>query len=191
MAMDDERGYGPQPDYSPDTGSSLSGGGMPSVLRISMGVLDIPYANKARAVPQAKKGKKVRPLKREAGTQTTGDVAEFLEEKYGVMATFADVMRPGIEATIEEALAKTLESLMAGVSADNPFKQAQSDIEKMFKDFIFTGEAEHVGIKGVPTQAALRGVDHRKKHPYAKSNSRRPSFLDTGIYMANFKALID
>lgn len=192
MAMDDERGYDPQPSrYSPDATSFLSGAGMPRILRINLGVLDIPYANKAQPVRQAKKGKKTQPVKREPGTQTTGDVAEFLEEKYGVMATFAEVMAPGIDATIEEGLAQTLENLMAGAPAGNPFAQAQEDIEKMFKDFVATQEVEHAGIKGVPTQAALKGVNHRLKHAYVKRNPRRPSFIDTGLYVANFKAWID
>jgi hypothetical protein len=34
------------------------------------------------------------------------------------------------------------------------------------------------------------GVNHRKKHPYSSENEARPAFIDTGLYMASFRAMI-
>jgi hypothetical protein len=38
--------------------------------------------------------------------------------------------------------------------------------------------------------AALHGVSHRFKHPYAR-RARRPSFIDTGLYQNSFAAWVD
>jgi hypothetical protein len=162
---------------------------------LHLGVLDYPYANPAtqKKVAQAKKGKANKPIKpkTQSGMQTTGDVAEILEAKYGIMDTFAFMRLPDIAKELENSIAGELESLMMGGSgSSNPFKSAESAIESMFKNFLSKGDIEHAGIKGVPTQAAMKGVNHRLAHPYAKSNPRRESFIDTGTYAASFKAWI-
>lgn len=164
-------------------------------LVLHLGVVDLPYANapQQQKVGKAKKGKKNKPAKPKtvSGTQTTGDVAEWLENKYGIMDTFAFMRLPDIAKELESSIAGELETLMMGGSvSDNPFKTAESAIESMFKNFLAKGDVEHAGIEGVPTQAALRGVNHRLKHPYAKGNPRRASFIDTGAYAASFKAWI-
>lgn len=167
----------------------------PSRLTLNLGVIDVPYANAAQPekVPQAKKGKANKPVKPKSpgGTQTTGDVAEILEAKYGVMDTFAFAMLPDIAKDLEESLAGALETvMMGGAPSGNPFASAQSAITARFKNFLATGAIEHMGIEGVPTQAALDGVNHRLKHPYAKSNPRRESFVDTGMYQSHFLAWV-
>jgi hypothetical protein len=166
-----------------------------SGIILHLGVIDLPYANAAtqEKVPQAKKGKKNKPIKPKvaSGTQTTGDVAEWLEKKYGLMDTFAFMRLPDIAKELENSIAGELESLMMGGSgSSNPFKSAESAIESMFKSFLAKGDIEHAGIEGVPTQAAMRGVNHRLAHPYAKSNPRRESFIDTGTYAASFKCWV-
>jgi hypothetical protein len=165
----------------------------PSHLTLNLGVVVVPYANEAQPekIPQAKKGKANKPVKPKSasGTQTTADVAEILEEKYGVMDTFAFAMLPDIAKDLEESLAGALETLMmGGRPSANPFASAESAITARFKNFLATGAIEHMGIEGVPTQAALDGVNHRLKHPYAKSNPRRESFVDSGMYQSHFIA---
>jgi hypothetical protein len=165
----------------------------PAGLVLNLGVIVVPYANEAQPekIPQAKKGKANKPVKPKSasGTQTTGDVAEILEAKYGVMDTFAFAMLPDIAKDLEESLAGALETLMmGGQPSANPFASAESAITARFKNFLATGAIEHMGIEGVPTQAALDGVNHRLKHPYAKSNPRRESFIDTGMYQSHFIA---
>lgn len=165
-------------------------------LVLHLGVIDVPYANQAQPekVPQAKKGKKNKPLKPklESGTQTTGDVAEILEKKYGIMDTFQFAHLPDIASELEDSLAGALLTLMMGGQPDpNPFAKAESAITTMFKKFLDNGEVEHMGIEGVPTQAALDGVSHRLKHPYAKGNPRRESFIDTGGYHDHFTCWVE
>jgi hypothetical protein len=79
---------------------------------------------------------------------------------------------------------------MMGQRVD-PWARGMGKIEQRFRDFISLREVERVGIPGVPTKAALRGISHRLLHPYARSNQRRPSFRDTGLYMNSFRAWVD
>lgn len=121
---------------------------------------------------------------------TTGDVAEFLEAEYAVMGTFARIKAQNLAEDLESSLGGALESLLMGRVTD-PWGRATSAIQKRFKEFISSREAERVGIPGTPTEAAKRGVNHRLKHPYASKNPRRPSFRDTGLYMNSFRAWLD
>lgn len=163
----------------------------PARLTLHLGVIDVPYAHySTEKTPQAKKGKANKPLKKKSAvTKTTGDVAEILESKYGVMDTFAFARLPDIAKELEDSLAGALENLMAGGStSQNPFGKAESSIGTMFKTFISSQQVEQMGIAGTPTQAALDGVSHRLLHPYAKASPRRPSFMDTHMYVDHFKA---
>jgi len=170
----------------------------PSAHRIvlHLGVLDVPYSNleQTEKVPQAKKGKANKPVKKKtnAATKTTGEVAEILEEKYGVLDTFAFARLPDIAKELENSIAGELETMMMGGSpSGKPFKGAESAITTMMKKFISGQAIEHMGVEGVPTQVALHGVNHRLKHPYAKANERRPSFMDTTLYWQNLIAWFD
>jgi len=92
---------------------------------------------------------------------------------------------------MEGGVLRAVELVMMGRRGADPYARAMSDLQHRFRRFISSREVERVGIPGVPTQAALRGVNHRLKHPYRKSNPRRPSFRDTGLYEASFRAWID
>lgn len=165
----------------------------PSSITLHLGVIDTPYSNyqAPQKVPKAKKGKQNKPIKPKsnAATKTTGEVAEILEEKYGVLDTFVYARLPDIATALEESIAGELETLMmGGKPGGNPFQSAEASITTMMKKFISAQEIEHMGIEGVPTQAALNGVNHRLKHPYAKKNERRPSFMDTTLYWQTLRA---
>ena len=155
------------------------------VTTLHLGVMVMPYRAKFRAKKSGKVGKPV----------DTGMVAEFLEADYGIMQAFAredvhgkDIVR-AIEDSLESAL-KTLVTMQPGGFAP-PWNAGMGDIESAFRDFIDSREAERVGIPGTPTKAALAGVNHRLKHPYRKTNPRRPSFRDTGMYVRSFRAWVD
>jgi hypothetical protein len=114
-------------------------------------------------------------------------VATILEEKYHIMQIFAEVhMEDVIVPAVANALEGSLETmLMGGPVEDINYGSALSTIEASFKAFLSNREMETIGYPGVPTAAALRGVNHRMKQPY-----KRPSFVDTGLYSANFKAWV-
>lgn len=151
-------------------------------MKIVLGVHDVPYKE-----PQTKPQKRGKPKK--TSNISTGDVAEILEEKYGIMKHFFDAHSAEIAHDMEEAVGGALDNVLNGFPpAPNMFGPAVDQIGDRMKTFISSSEAERVGIAGTPTEAALKGVNHRLKHPFAKSNPRRPSFIDTGEYMASLKA---
>lgn len=157
-------------------------------LVLHLGVLVQPYRNWELASLKTKAGKTrqkrvqgaIRPV-------TTGDVAGFLEARYGLIQTFYRVRGPVIGKAMEKSLGGALESLMMGHAVD-PWGDATQAIQADFKNWISSRAAEQAGMSGVPTQAALRGVNHRLRHPYRQSNPRRPSFRDTGLFMASFRS---
>ena len=159
---------------------------------LHLGVVDIPYA-------QAPK-----KLRRKAGktpNETTGDVAEILEDKYGVMEKFFEHNEQFIADQLENSVAGALETMLMskgqgltdiiGAGLSRTFEEGAGEIKEKFTSFLETREVEALGIGGVPTKAALKGVNHRLKHPYASSNPRRPSFIDTSLYQQSFKCWVD
>lgn len=142
---------------------------------LNLGVTVLPYRSTT---------KKVRSL-------TTADVAHFLEAKYSVMEVFYLAYEQSIAHDISESMKGAMEAMIMGAPAIDPFGAAMSNLQSRFKTFISSMEAERSGIAGTPTKAALRGVNHRLKHPYARSNPRRPSFRDTGTYMNSFISWVD
>jgi hypothetical protein len=147
---------------------------VPGKLTLHLGVLVQPY--RAR-------GKKV-------GAVTTGDVAEILEAKYGVIGAYYRVHEKDVAKSLENSLKGAIESMMLGAPIRDPWSGGMAEIDSGFRDFISSMEAEKVGIPGTPTKAALKGVNHRLKRPYASRNPRRPSFRDTGLYMRSFRSWI-
>ncbi len=109
------------------------------------------------------------------------------------MEVFAeDVGGEAIGEALAHSVAGAIENLVSGAPATiSPTGEAESEIESAFRHFIVQEEMAGLGVPGVPTAAALKGINHRLRHPYAKSNPRRPSFVDTGLMLANFKAWVD
>lgn len=165
------------------------------MLTLHLGVVDQPY----RFAAPIKGFKSTKYLKQRRGgvhsAMTTYEVAKILEDKYGVMATFWRVKERENMESLERSLESAMQSLFNGHAIDpwGPFTQ---DVMQRFRDFINSGEAERVGIPGTPTDASGGGkrvgaINHRLKHPYAKRNERRPSFRDTGLYVASFRCWVD
>ena len=147
---------------------------------LHLGVIDIPYA--------------------EAESQTTGEVAKILEEKYGIMAAFYQRHKDDVQKAISASLKGQLTSVMAGKPLNSdPYARACSVIDDMFKNFLTLSEIESMGIEGVPTKAALDGKSTRfkygknkgKRRKKAKYGVRRPSFIDSGTYRASEKSWVD
>jgi len=140
-------------------------------LTLHLGVLVQNYTNEKRSV-------------------NTGDVAGWLEKRYGIMGAFYRVYGDKLVGpALEESFMGYLESVMMGAPPSiDKFGSATQAIQAKFRDFISSKEAESVGIIGTPTHAALMGVNSRLKIMHGP---RRPSFRDTGLYMASFRSWID
>jgi hypothetical protein len=148
---------------------------------LHLGVTEVAYSE------AAPKGKRKR--RKSAATITTGEVAEILEDEYHPIEHYWELHKEEIAKSLEGSLAGALETaMMTGSLPENAFASAESEIEAGFKKMLSERELEGLGYPGLPTQAALKGVSHRLKHPYAKSNPRRPSLIDTGLYQASFKS---
>ncbi|OYV61587.1 MAG: hypothetical protein B7Z69_00550 [Actinobacteria bacterium 21-73-9] len=148
-----------------------------SVLRL--GVVDIPYVRRptAVAVNRAAKGS--------GEPATTGSVAQILEDRYHVMEVFYETHAEVIGDQIANSIAGAIETLNMGGTPADPFASAAEGLREQFHDFISSAAIEGLGIPGVPTKAALEGVNHRLK---SGRGLRRPSFRDTGLYQASFRA---
>jgi hypothetical protein len=147
-------------------------------LTLHLGVVEMPYAS--------------------PGGKTTGDVAQILEDKYHVMETFYEDMGPDvIQKAIEHSAQNAVETLILGGSRSGSNSanmsltlEAEGEIEAAFKLWLSQQSMDYTQ-PGVPTQASLKGVSHRLKRANAKTNSARPSFIDTGLYQSSFKAWIE
>lgn len=141
-------------------------------------------------MPTLHLGVLIQPYADENG-KTTGDVAEILEEKYHVMEHFSQLHGEEIATAVGEALEGSLETMLIGGKWDkNAFASAESEIENMFRKMLSEKELDKLGYPGIPTQAALKGVSHRRKRPYVRRGPR-PSFLDTTLFSTSFRAWTD
>jgi hypothetical protein len=128
----------------------------------------------------------------QTGRESTGDVAEILEGKYGVMDHFVKKHEQDIANDLENSLKGALENvLLGGPPSSDPFAAATSAIDNRFKKFLSSKEMDSLGVAGVPTQASLAGTSKRFKQKQKKDRGPRPSFIDTGLYQASFKSWVD
>ena len=137
-------------------------------LKLKLGVLDVPYQNEG---------------------VTTGDVAGFLESKYGVVEYFWDTNEEELGQAILDGLEGAIESMVMGapVGAD-PYATGMTKIEEKFRDML-TSKGFDGKIAGVPTAAAQSGKSSRFKKP-GKKRAPRPSFIDSGLYEGSFRAWV-
>lgn len=177
------------------------------MVTLVLGVIDQPYLNthKKHAPPRITKSGKLhkgsmRRLARQykggavsAAKETTGDVAELLEAHYGIMARFMEAHGPEIEQAFAETMENALVDLLAGapMTGNSPYGDAEERVKVLFQQFIESEEMARMGVPGVPTKAALKGINLRLAHPYAKGNPRRPSFVMSGLFLNSFEAWVE
>jgi hypothetical protein len=167
------------------------------ILKLVLGVEDHAYA--ARYEPQsplsATKKKKRQASMTHAQTaygkgKTTGEVAKDLESRYGIMGAFWEMEQDYIMSLIEKSISQSIEDMAASGEPSSPISQdVLEKIEARFKRNLSMKRYDGQ-LPGVPTTAALQGVSHLFRHSYAKRPSR-PSFIDTGMFQASFKAWIE
>ncbi len=147
-------------------------------MRIELGVIDNPY---------------------ESSDKTTGDVAQILEAKYHIIGIFVEVHKADIQRILERSFVTAFEEMAIGLPPRPVHASALQEIQVLMKRWLSTQEVERQGIIGVPTLAALMGVNHRFRSGLnrvsmkqfrkgARQGVRRPSFIDTGLYQASLKA---
>lgn len=161
------------------------------MITLHLGVIDQPYTSwdgGRKAANPKRRGKANASTKKVRPSVTTAMVARWLEDRYHVMEIFYEV-DGGVQAALRESLEKAMESTLMGLPVGaNPFLRGTTEIQKRFKQFISNRTMETLGYPGVPTRAALMGTDTRLKK---RRGNRRPSFRDSGMYMASFMAWVD
>lgn len=125
------------------------------------------------------------------GSVTTGDVAEILEARYGIMQFFFDNYQDEVVGALDEAMQGKLDNLLMGAPVpDSLFQEDDlSGIEESFRKFLDAREMDG-RIPGVPTAASLHGYSTRFSKPGAR-RAERPSFISSGQFQANFVARVE
>ena len=143
----------------------------PVLSRLHLGVWDLPHPGGGKA------------------ELTTGGLADILESKYGLYSVFLDANLEDIAEQMAESLGDAIDNVLAGAPVpENPFAAAEQQVAADFIDFLDTSEIEKIGVRGTPTEAALKGVNHRLK---INKGARRPSFIDTGTLRAATTAWVE
>lgn len=160
-------------------------------LKLHLGINDVPYS-RSYAPQRTRVGGTLRPARPPAGDNrmSTGDVAEILEARYGIMQFFWDRYGDEIREVIADALRGRMENQLMGAPTTDELLPvgSLSKVEEMFRSFLDNREMDG-RVAGVPTGAARMGVSHRMLHPYAR-RAERPSFIDTGQYSTHFRAFV-
>lgn len=133
---------------------------------------------------------------------STAEVAQFLENKYHILGEFVAAHSEDIQRIIESSFKAAIEEMASGLAARDPFGTATQAIAVLMRNWITKQEVETVGIKGVPTKAALEGkssrfksglngVSMKQKAKGVKKGLRRPSFYDTGLMVGSYKVWVE
>jgi hypothetical protein len=115
----------------------------------------------------------------------TFELANILESEYNIFGGYAEDRLQFIADKMTESLANSLDDLLMGATVQNPFADAEQEIEQNFKDLM--SQEMLPNITGTyPTQSALEGRSRRFKNR-KNPKGRRPSFIDTGTLQNNLK----
>jgi len=137
-------------------------------MKICLGVVDMPYDYGEEPA-------------------TTFEVATRLEEDYGLFSHFWAKHRDDIIQEAGTAVAHQLINRIRYGAPDGGELQMGEVIQK-FNIFLEQEEMAGLGVAGVPTQAAIHGVNSRLKRQFGP---RRPSFIDGGLFKTSFTAWIE
>lgn len=141
-------------------------------LKLHLGVIDVPYVHA--------------PDSKSTSAQTTGDVAEILEAKYGIMEFFWQEHSDAIAPLIADFVAGQLENIAMGAPPPEADSRIVGRVADEFR--LFIDNMEMNGQPGVPTKASLEGKSKRFKR---NKGPPRASFVDTGLYEDSFAAWLE
>lgn len=138
-------------------------------MKLHLGVTDIPYDYGDTAA-------------------TTHEVAALLEEKYQLFTHFYQLHEREILAELSQVIAEQVDnSIRFGAPMADHLEL--SGASQLFSDFLNLREMEGLGVEGVPTGAAVKGVNSRKKGK--KGIPGRPSFIDGGLLLSSLRVWVD
>jgi hypothetical protein len=168
---------------------------MPRDLTLHMGFVNTPYTSETIMRP-ATSAKAEAKRKRKRGfskTMTAQKVANILEGKYNIVETFSEIHEEEIHNIMHDGFKEIAKNMIekrggsSNASLKNLMKPSTDHIQSMFRQFLDSEEMNGM-VPGVPTGAALLGIRHGRGSKTKKG--QRPSFVDTGIYKASFRAWV-
>jgi hypothetical protein len=124
----------------------------------------------------------------EQGSTTTGDVAQYLEDRYHIMRVFVETHEEDIAKELVNQVAGAIESIAQGRRISPNWKPAMGKIEQRFREFLDSGELNRMLPEQQQSAAAAAGINHRKKNPNTEKS--RQAFIDTGLYQASFRCWV-
>jgi hypothetical protein len=167
-------------------------------ITLHLGVIDQPYGVKAprRVRSVMRKGQKpVRSTAPAAGAETTGDVAQYLEDRYHVMEVFSEIEGQAIADSLAGSMSDAIDRLLqTGQPPATIFPtEGQPKIQAAFNRFIDSRAMD--GLQpGVPTAAAggeTGKVSRNSRKKAGVQAGSRPSFKRTGLYEQSFRAWVE
>jgi hypothetical protein len=108
--------------------------------------------------------------------KTTIQISEVLEAKYHIVEHFFSHYDQEIADIVTEAIHSEEHDL--------------SEVVELFHQFLESREIERLGIPGVPTKAAKKGIKIKAGHRRAGITSR-PSFVELGLYKDSFRVWLE
>lgn len=165
---------------------------------IYLGFEETPYTSvleRGHIVTLRKKRRELRESRKRGFKtgKTAGTVADYLEKQYHIVDVFWAMHGDEVVDLINDIAAERLEKVLAGelnikdTSLARMSKPAMPKIQAMFRNFLDKREMD--GQEGVPTTAAINGISHWYRQE--RGRGQRPSFVDSGIYRAAFRAWIE
>jgi hypothetical protein len=167
---------------------------MVNKIYFRMGFVNTPYTAQtiARPVTSAKLEENRKRRRGFSKTMTAEKVAKILNSKYNILELFYGMYEKEINDIISSNFGQVASNMLSAgrelnkVSKKN-LQPGMQEIVGMFRSFIDNEEMN--GRPGIPAQASLMGIRHRRGHRIRHGS--RPSFVDTGIYKASFRAWVD
>lgn len=138
--------------------------------------------------------------------KTTYDIGMILEKKYKFFTNFYKFHEKNIKEDIEKGVQEALEVLIVTKKSNSGIgglKNIDQKITDRLHKFVTNREIETMGIKGVPTEAALLGLTLRTKSGKVIDKvtkgmkykeiigDRRPSFIYSGVFEKSLIAWIE
>lgn len=130
-------------------------------MNVNFGVFNIPYADNPR--------------------KNAGSVALELEKEYGIFVNFYLTLGVDIREALTPGIVHYLKSKLDYGGDMTGFLPGNADVIRMFHRFLQMKMMD--GLPGVPTWASLH--DTRDKYAGEDLGGARPSFVDTGLFMAS------
>jgi hypothetical protein len=145
---------------------------------IHMGFINTPYTKAAMQAPMTTARKQEKGRRRHySKTRTAEQVANILENKYGILGIFQKMYEEEIQGVIREKVDEfVIQSISqkrkpSSDSIAKAVKPSAIQIEKMFRNFL----------------------DKDESNIYSEAATKRgkPAFVNTGVYRASFRVWAD